>query len=457
MTKSSFLSNYWSEIVLYIIAIACLLATAIQYPLSTTFPIGGDDAAHISTVQHIFTNPLYSLNKIANSWYPVAYILFSINALIPHANWPIIFSWWMALGQIVTGCALGFFAYRLSGPKASAIAIALWAMTPITMTSFFEDGTMAQLWSLPWIILFFERMLVKSYKGMALFAFLALFSHPITALVLICTLAISAMIFDKRVALLAIVITSVAGVIIYFRQDILQISSHEASRYIPELLHGFYLPWLLAALYGWFCIIQKHKENALLLTTLGSFLSISFLLGANDLLGIGFWTNRLDAYLLIFVIVAGSIGFATVLKNLKAPIFATCIASFLCIGLTMSAFHDNENIYKRYESPSTYTRIHPQELESLTWMNNNLPMNATIFTSGETRNYEWIPVLTKFRWNIEKADGRTLLQQITGTQNPITVFFTRKDGTPEDIINNQKQYTLLYKNPSVQIYKINSL
>ena len=457
MTKSSFLSNYWSEILLYTIAVACLIATAVQYPLSTTFPIGGDAAAHINTVQHIFTDPLFALNKIANSWYPVAYILFSINAIIPHANWPIIFSWWMALGQILTGLALGVFVYRLSGPKASAIAIALWAMTPITMTSFFEDGTMAQLWSLPWIILFFERMLAKSYKGMAVFAFLALFSHPITALVLIATLAVSAMIFDKRVALLGLAITAIASIVIYFRQDILQISSHEASKYIPELLHGFYLPWVLAALYGWFCIIKAHKQHALLLTTLGSFFAISLMLGANDLLGIGFWTNRLDAYIVIFTVIAGSTGLAEIFKNIQSPILTTCIASLLCVGLTMSAFHDNQNIYKRYESPSTYTRIHPQELESITWMNNNLPSNITLFTSGETRNYEWIPVLAHFTWALEKDDGRTLLQQSSGTQNPVVVFFTRKDNTPDDVSSNQAQYTLLYKNPSVQIYKINTL
>ena len=458
MTKSSFLSNYWSEILLYTISVACLIATAVQYPLSTTFPIGGDGAAHISTVQQIITDPISSITKISNSWYPVAYILFSVNALIPHANWPIIFSWWMALGQILTGLAIGFFVFRLSGAKASAIAIALWAMTPITMTSFFEDGTMAQLWSLPWIILFFERMLAKSYKGMALFAFLALLSHPITALVLICTLIVSAMIFDKKIAFISIAITIVAASLIYVRRSVFFIpDGHEASKYIPELLHGFYSPWLLAALYGWFCIIQKYKNHTLLLTAFGSFLSISFLLGANDLLGIGFWTNRLDVYMIIFIIIAASTGFATILKNLRASILATSIASLLSLGLTMSAFHDNQNIYKRYESPSTYSRIHPQELESIAWMNNNLPAGTTILTSEETRNYEWIPVLTHFERLVKKQDDTPLIQQVLGIRNVALVFFTRKDNVPDNISNNPTQYRLLYKNPSVEIYAINSL
>ena len=179
------------DTVLLFIASACLITTAAQYPLSTTFPMGGDGAAIIRNVQHINIRPLATLRTIVHSWYPAAYILFSINALIPFISWPILFSWWMAFGQILVGIALGFLCYRLAGARAAAIAIGLWALTPITMTSFFEDGTMAQLWSLIWITLFFERMAAKSTIGMIFFAFIAFFSHPITGLMLVATLCMT--------------------------------------------------------------------------------------------------------------------------------------------------------------------------------------------------------------------------------------------------------------------------
>ncbi len=361
----------------------------------------------------------------------------------------------MAIGQILTGIAIGVLVYRLAGLQASAFAIGLWAITPIAMTSFFEDGTMAQLWSLPWTILFLERMAAKSFKGMTLFALLSIFSHPVTAFILLGTLVITAMISDRRIFFLVLFASIIPITIIYVRKSILFIPfSHESSIHIFELLHGFYFPWLIAAIYGWCCIIKKYSNNALLLTGFGSFLFIAFLLGANDYLGIGFWTHRVDVYLILFVVIAASVGVSSLFKNLRTVNFATLFSCLLIIGLTLSVFHDNENIYKRYESPSTYSRIHPQELAALAWMNTHLPSSSVIFTSGETRNYEWIPVLTNFQWKLVTDTTPALQTQMTGVQNPIIVFFTRKDNVPDAIGKDASRYNLIYENPSVKVYNL---
>ncbi|HSX25311.1 MAG TPA: hypothetical protein VLG69_05070 [Candidatus Andersenbacteria bacterium] len=458
MIKSFIQIKNWQDLLLLFVACACLLATAIQYPLSTTFPIGGDAAAIIQRVQHTTTDPIQTIKNISHTWYPVSYLLFSINSLIPHVYWPIAFSWWMAIGQLFTGIALGILLYRLGGMQASALAIALWAITPIIMTSFFEDGTMAQLWSLPWIIFFLERMAAKSFKGMAIFALLSVFSHPITGFVLIATLIITAMISDKRIFLLAILASIIPVIILYIRQSILYIPfTRESSSHIFELLHGFYFPWLLAAIYGWYSFLQKYKKNNLLIIGFGSFLFVSFLLGLNDYIGIGFWTHRVDIYLVLFVIIMGSIGFSGLLKNLLNPTFAAIFSCVLIIGLTLSIFHDNENIYKRYESPSTYSRIHPQELLAIDWMNKNLPVDTTVFTSAETRNYEWIPVLTPLKWILVSNTPYLFHNQISNAQNPVIIFFTRKDNVPDSVRNDSEHYNLLYENPSVKIYSIASL
>ena len=86
--------------ILVAIGLGCLIATAIQYPLSTTFPMGGDAAAIILRVQHILTNPIATFDQIRHTWYPIPYLIFSSNAFNPFVYWPVAFSLWVALGKI---------------------------------------------------------------------------------------------------------------------------------------------------------------------------------------------------------------------------------------------------------------------------------------------------------------------------------------------------------------------
>ncbi len=455
--------------VLLTIAVACLIATAIQYPLSTTFPMGGDAAAIILRVQHLFTEPLRTFSNIRHSWYPVSYILFSVNALNPFVYWPIAFSWWMALGQILTGTALGFLAYRIAGIRAAAITMAIWAMTPITMTSFFEDGTMAQLWSLPWVLLFFERMLAKSLRGMIICCILLFFSHPITALVFIAGIFLAAphllltanthSEIEKKIRRI-IVWCSIACVIagaFYFntKEEIFHLTfTPESSKYSPELFHGFFLPWLLASILGYFHIAQTHRKERLFLTIAVSFVTVAFLLAINDQLGIGFWTNRLNAYLLLCVSLGAGVGFSYALDQFRSKILSTLLALCLLVGMNESVWHDNENIYKRYESPSTYSRIHPDELSAIAWMKENIPSSSTVITSPLTRHYEWIPVLSGLHWeSLEEGDLLSLEKHET-LNEPYLVFFTKKEAVPHWLAENTERYHQEFQNKGVVIYRI---
>ncbi|OGY37003.1 MAG: hypothetical protein A3E36_04630 [Candidatus Andersenbacteria bacterium RIFCSPHIGHO2_12_FULL_45_11b] len=459
-----------TDIILLAVALGCLIATAVQYPLSTTFPIGGDGAAIIQRVQHTLTDPLLTIRNISHTWYPVSYALFSSNALIPHVYWPTAFSSWMALGQILTGLAIGRLVYRLAGIQASALAMGLWALTPITMTSFFEDGTMAQLWSLPWLILFFERMHQRSLKGMFLFCLLALFSHPITAAILIGTLIITALILwihrhtelKKQEQMLKIVylICAFACVIIasaalLFKKSIITLQfTHEASKYAQDMFHGFFLPWLLAGIFGWATIIKNHASRYVFFTSMGSFIFLSILLAMNNSLGIGFWTNRLNSYLILCIVIFAAIGMDKILKNLNNQFITAAISICLIAGLAMSTFVDNKNIYTRYESSSTYARIHPDELAAIAWMNTNLPNYADVYSTIKTRNYEWIPVLTSLRWKPLEDWEIPSVQNNHAIIYPIFVYFTRAEGVPEDVWGRPDIFRLEYHNDGAMIFHI---
>ena len=334
-------------------------------------------------------------------------------------------------------------------------------MTPIALTSFFEDGTMAQLWSLPWVVLFFERLAARSIKGMALTFFLATFSHPITGLIILITIILTSPLLwigreylDTKEKMLRNTYSYGAGiaiigalVIFASRYSIFSLGFQpESSKYIPELFHGFFLPWTIASIYGWYILLNTHKKNVVLIYSLASFFFVSLLVGSNNQLGIGFWTSRLNVYATICIIVGGSIGFTHLLGSLRPKWLIAPFAATLLISLTGSIVYDNQNIYKRNESETVTTRINKHELQAIVWLKENAPLSARVISSAETRHYEWVPVLSGLSWNSE-------------TPNPYTlrIFFTRREKVPEYILQQPERYRLEYENKGAAIFHMISL
>lgn len=462
----------WANRIFLLVALSCLIAPAIQYPLSTTFPIGGDAAAHITTVEHMSSRPFSTIYRITQSWYPATYLLFSMNAFIPFVSWVALYPWWMALGQILTGLAIGFLLFRLSGIRAAAIGIALWGMTPIALTSFFEDATMAQLWSLPYLALFFERMAARSTKGMVFYFFLSLLAHPITGLILLATIIITApqlwignphdtageRLLRKIYSYSALVATLFAICILASRHSVFSLAFRpESSQYLPELFHGFFLPWTVASIYGWYLMIYAHKERLVLITSFASFFFISILVAANNQLRIGFWTNRLNVYVTICIIIGASVGFDRMLDALRRTWIQVLFASALLIALTGSVFHDNQNIYRRYESPSTYTRIHPDELAAIGWIKEHTPPSAHVLTSLATRHYEWIPVLSGLWWDNALPGQLEAIEKNIYAPYTLLVYFTKTEKVPEHIRARTEHYHLEYENKGAAIFHITPL
>lgn len=447
---------------LLIIPVILLVTLAVQYPLSVTFPAGGDAAVHVRHARDI-SSLTANLRVELHSWYPAANVMFAFMRLVPGLDWPMRFVWFMALGQIATGLALGALLWRLRGGMAAGIAMGIWALTPITLTPFFEDATMPQLWSLVWLVLFFERLTARSLWGMAVALSLALLTHPITALVLVATLAVSSPLLlivrrqvpqvERGVISFCLTITLLAllaaGNILASRSSIFELEfTPEGSLYVSELLTGPSKAWLGAAIFGAIVFITQFRKQPVIAIVLSSFLLISWLLSINDQLGIGLWTKRLVPYLVVAITIFAAMGFEFALRHAILPkVLQPLLFALIFVPLLVQQWNFNANIYHRLESPAIYARLDTNERAAITWANQNLASNAQILTSSDTRHYEWFPALGNLSW--EATNKPTTHPRETYIRPTYFAYFTKINDIPAEV--TQRNLPIAFQNDSAVI------
>lgn len=431
--------------IILLVGFVFLVSIALQYPLTSTFPMGGDAAFHVRYPRTLLANPTALPSALKELWYPGAYVLFMPAALVPLA-WPMRFVWWMAFGQIATGVALGLLLWRLRGTWAAAAAMAIWGLTPIALTSFFEDATMPQLWSLLWLILAIERFAARSPRGVIIFTILAFLTHPITGLILLLGLALALpplwgqfRYLSKRQRYLlyaASGIVALMGIsalaVLWLRSSIWSIEfTPGQSTYLREIMYGSFRAWLMLAVVGAALIVHRHARQLELLTLLCGLAWVSVLLGANDALGIGLWTKRLTPYLVLMITIGAAYGLATLTSivvprpRMRALVW---IALFLPLGL--QAWQLNRPIYLAYESPTRYLRLHTDELAAITWLGERTADIHVVYASESNRHAEWIPALTPL---ILKSMSEGKLNQLLKDPKAgpaYFVFFTRREMLP---------------------------
>lgn len=448
------------------IAATALIAIAIQYPLKTTFPMGGDAAFHISLAR----NP----SLLSQTWYPAASLLFSTLHTLPFVDWPEKFTWWMAAGQIAIGTALGLLAYRLGGPLAAAATIGLWAVTPIEMTPFFEDATMPQLWSLPWLFLLYERIASRSFWLAGVAYGLCLTTHPITALVATVALVFGglALLVSRRPrrllaparqhhfsrilgSLLIIIIGIMATYLVWkiVRDDKLALPfTPSSTKYADEMLNGGFAAWLLAAGAGVLIFASHRKTPSSLRILLLALVFVAALLGFNTFLGIGFWPDRTMPYLVAAVTLFAGIFFGRLVPTvIPHPLGHVLFLAPIILLITIGTWQTNANIYKRSETPGTYVRIHPLELEAIHWLENNIFSHAYIYSTPNTRHYEWIPALTDIPWKAMPQDELLKLSANGLHGGNYIIYFTHQELPPDEIRDDRRAYRIVYANKGAVI------
>lgn len=376
---------------------AVLTLMAIHYPLATTWPIGGDAAAIIRDAKQI------SWPSLLQSRYPLFLLEFNLTRVLP-VSWPERYVWFMAAGQIATGLALGWWLWRVAGGLAAAVGIFAWSLTTTTINNHFEDGTIAQLWSLPWLLLFFECLQSGRQRAAAGALILSAGTHPVTGLLLLASLALASpfLIAERKWWLATITALGIVGIGImamwqpfFFVALLVDTRSFSFS----EIIRSFFGPWLLIAPLGLMIWLRSLRKNWVNAAVMLAWLIITLLAVVSDRLGLPFAPARWQTYIILALCAAGGLAWPQLMKVFPWRGLAVAFSIAFFTTMAMAAWQEHARVYAYYESPSRYARLHPLELEAIEWMRDHLPAGSFIASSQANRHTEWIPILTPHRWH----------------------------------------------------------
>ncbi len=456
-----------------------LLLMTLQYPLSVTFPAGGDAPTYIITAKEILKlpqDPYQTLQTIRSAWYPLTHMIFTTSALVP-MSWPQRFIWWMVLGHIVCGVALARMLHQIAGWQAAASGFAIWALVPIVIDDHFESATMAQLWSLALLLLFFERLLANALWGATFALIAALLAHPITGAVLIITLTTAlpavfairkAMSQQQRttasILVLVVLATSLLLVVrLIIRSGVFSdVKATPEHTPIMEYFTSSITPYVIVAPYGLLMLVKKLRQRLLPLLVLLAFMFVSLLLAFNNTLGIGAWTHRLQTYLILATVLAASVAWPPLVKfALRKPALQVLWHMTFFATMAAATWQHSAEIYSRYESPSRYARLHSGELTAIEWMRSHLPEESRILTTTVNRHSEWIPALTDFVWfGVQENDRMFTLRSqelyAYAVDHPAThmTFFLRREKVPQNIETKPALFHVVYKTKDAVIIEL---
>lgn len=450
-----------------------LAALAIQYPLSVTFPMGGDAPAYVKTAQAVLGGNYLALIK--NTVYPLADLTFLPFALIP-ISWPMRFVWWAAACQIIVGLTLAWVLKRHFGWITAAAGMAFWSFMAISASRHFEDGTIAQLLSFAPLFLLVGSILAgKIWHGLLWFIVASL-THPITGVALAIVLVpttlgwfiawpLLAPPLRRSLHIMLIIIIPLFPVIFAifsrFKLFISYLKTTADSSSIFSLTESHFWAIFLLTIVGFFLLLQakqKHPHQIIFLVTI----TISFLLLAhNNWLGFGIWIKRLYPYIIAWSIFLAAYAWPILLRQLtKSRTVRLAIGSLLPLIIFSVAWNNNARVYHFYESPSRYLRLHPDELAAFDWINDNIQSPATIYSSTANRHTEWLPVLTSTDWIQVRDEQVTALNTIEdlplapSDTATYVLFFSNREEIPSFVKSDTSQYPIVFKNDGATLISI---
>ncbi|MDO8512114.1 MAG: hypothetical protein Q7S57_02485 [bacterium] len=401
----------------FLVAIIILSVFSFQYPLTSKLPLGNDAPTHIQNARYPISAPPFSTvaDRFApfKTTYRLSSSLFALARFLPF-SWPQRFMIWMALGHLLTGLLLGYLLRKFAGLIPAFIGMVFWSISVVGVLSFVQIGFMPQLWSMIFLLLFFEKLHAKSKIGVGLSLIAMWFAHPGTFIVCALALVITLpqYIFSKldRVNETACtwkrVTVSVASALllillfIAFKRwpsYIALETEFNVFRTISEILKsqiGIIVPFTPIGLIIFSRLNSISKFFRLYLVTFGA---LSIVLGFNSLLGIGILESRFFPFAIISIIIFGSIGIWKVLQTAFAfgPLRYLVLTVILAVAIfqgwhTAGAYFANPGIDK------TYQQLQPNQVEVFGWIKQNLPSNAVIAQNDSLGDgvIRWLPVLT---------------------------------------------------------------
>ena len=453
----------------------------LQYPLSSTFPIGGDATRYILDYlevrdSFIDGNILQAIHLLfTNTQYPFSQLLVLLSSFIP-LSWPSRFISLITLGNVLTGAMLSFFLYRYKGWRAALFGFFIWSLTVTQVTDHLQDGTLAQLWSLIPLLLFFYFLIRKAWIGI-LFSFIASFLfHPLSGIVAALSYALIVPGSWSINRLLSREDSSYIKKHLYVFPIALSLSSLLLFGYAPWLFitdfdeRGFPLLNIMASPFGFSMLLaplgtlmaNTEKERKLLpFVILLSFSFVSVFLSMNDVLGIGILPYRFKTYLILAAAFFGAIGLSELTKQLLPRATQLTAILLLCASLTAASWHENKPVYVFYESPSKYARLHPDELEAITWLKGNASHNDIVISTRANRHSEWIPILSHVTWTAYTSNGdpwdlpeSSFLNFLKDQGVTYIVIFKHRESVDDVLGEKVDLFNMVFENKGSVIYEL---
>lgn len=386
------------------------LVMILQYPLSASFPLGGDATRYILkffAVKNLAAEGNWfaaGQALLTNTWYPGSQLILATSALLP-LSWPIRLIWLVVVAHVFIAGSLGLLLHRLAGWREAAVAIALWSLATVTITTDLENGTLAQLWSMGFVILALHQITRASWWGFIGMSLAATLAHPFGGLIITGTLVttLPSLSFTRQNrwpliigSLLALLAT--AGLVRYY-PVLLGFSSSTEPFPWRDLLQSPFGPFIILAPFGLITLLQRRHRLFFPAVVISQFMVVSLLLTLNDQLGFNILTFRFQSFAALASTILAALALPALLELAFSSPRLAGVAAVIFIGTSgLMTWHDNSRIFHFYESPSRHARLHPDEEAAFTWLDKNLAQPTTIISTRLNRRTEWIPILTKHTW-----------------------------------------------------------
>ncbi|MDA1169086.1 MAG: hypothetical protein O3A36_02000 [bacterium] len=459
------------------LAVLLLAAMALQYPLSATFPIGPDAPAHIRDALKLtkeYPGDASGIKILLRSPYPLSVAMLSATRILP-ISWPERFTWWITMGHIAVGLMIGLFVYRIHDWQAAAIAISMWAPLTVTLNNHFESGTLPQLWSLAFLLLFFERVAARSIAGSVTTFLLVLISHPITAVLVVLSATVSLPILfiyksklllqeqrQTKILLGSLIIIYITSIVAFLHRY--SSTTYWSGPHFPfhDIVTSPLSILLLLSIVGLIAMQKYLRKNIPLQVLFNSFQIITILLALNNLFGVDIWTYRFRSSVIVIMCISAAIA----LQALTSIVFTRKTTRVLFISsiigiIALYAWQHNASVYARYEADDKYRRIHPDEKGASIWMKNHIPRDSFIVSTNVNRFSEWIPLYSNIRWEeigashpLFNATNVELAGYVPKTAYTHIIFFLRREQIPVNIQSNPQMFENIHTNDGAIVYKI---
>jgi|GEM_PF-2736111 hypothetical protein len=454
-----------------------LITLCLQYPFSTTFPIGGDAPYYIQRSQVALTvinDPIAAIRAVRKSWYPLSLVIFSSSAVIP-IDWPMRFTWYMTVSHILTGVILSRLLYRISGWRAAALVMVIWAITTTGITTHVEDGTLAQLISFIFLALFLERISAGASWGAAAALVATTLAHPVTGLFLLSCMAIATPILlstwprqspseKKQIAIVCSISLLVLVSVVFIGKSVftaaVNINGVMNNPFINILVSRF-APFVALSPLGLLILLKSTKPTTLKFI-IGTMFSLAAIMAGNDLLGISVWLDRLAPLFIFIVAMLAAIGLSHIIKSvfLSTTSRATFLLVFIAL-VSVSAWRSNMNVFEFYENLDNNSRVHPEEIAAMYWIRDNISPDSFIITAINSRHAEWLPALTYKQW-LPLSENDSFMSNPTGDNNEsptyhklkYVAFFKFHQNVPSVFTENPLDYPLIFSNDALDIFNI---